>query len=135
MLKKFKTLLEFVKKEETEHWTIWLLEHWKFAKEISKLAKKFWFDCYAKWYPEEKVDYVPTGEKILIKTVEDIAKLSPKQFEFFIEDLRSWCKYRKEVDNLQNLGIKVETTEWMIWLDTWLHEEKIEVQVSFSNKL
>lgn len=133
MKKKFKTLLEFVKKEETEHGAIPLLEHWKFAKEIWKIAKKFWFDCYAKWYPAEKLNYTPTGETFEIKTVEDIAKLSPGQFEFFIDDLRSFCSVRRSVDSLnQALGIDIIETpkEWMTWIDSWLNEAKLSFETT-----
>lgn len=132
-MKKFKTLLEFVKKKETLHWAIWLLEHWKFAKDISKIAQKHWFDCYAKWYPKEKIDYEPTNKTYEIKTVEDIAKLSDKQFEFFIDDLREYCNLKrnmKAVNDIVWVEVVKSESKWMTWLDTWLNESKIKFETS-----
>lgn len=132
-MKKFKTLLEFVYKEETEHWAISLLKHWLFAKDISKIAKKHWFDCYAKWYPKEKLNYIPTWKTIEIKTVEDIAKLTAEQFEFFIDDLRNFCDLHRQME-LLNKTIWVDIVQaWkkgMTWLDTGLNESKINFETS-----
>jgi hypothetical protein len=37
---------------------------------------------------------------MVIKTVEDIAELTPEQFEMFIDDLRGWSNFRRSVKNL-----------------------------------
>ena len=95
MLKKHKMLAEFVALKETEHGAIDLMSSVKFMQDIAKLAKKHGFEAYAKGYPKEVLDYKPTGETIVIKTVEDIAKLTPEQFEMFVEDLRSWANFQR----------------------------------------
>jgi len=120
--------MELVAKKETEHWTIWLVESWKMMTAFSKLAEKLWFDIYIKWYPKEKVDYTPTNKTIEIKTVEDIAKLDEKQFEFFVDDLRSWCNLTREMNAINEImPWSVKTSKWITWLDTWLNEAKINI--------
>lgn len=134
-MKKYKMLAEFVSKKETEHWTIWAIESVKFMKEISKVAEKHWFDGYAKWYPREKVDYVPTWKAYEINTIDDITKLTPQQFEFFIDDLRNYCNLMRNVKELKDLWLRVETNDYMTWLDTWLNEEIININIEVSNKI
>lgn len=119
MKKKFKELIEFVKKEETEHGAVWLREHWLFLQDLWKLAKKHWFDCFCKAYPKEKANYNPTNKKYQIKTVEDIAKLSWDQFEMFIDDLRQYCQTMQWVQVVQDLTwCKVEKDAWFVWVDS-----------------
>ena len=131
MKKKFKMLFEIVNKKETESWCIWLTESGKILKDISKITEKAGFDCYIKWYPKEKLDYVPTNKTIIIKTVEDIAKLNEKQFEFFIDDLRSWFNLTREINTINDImPWSVETNKWLTWLDTWLNEAKINIKTS-----
>lgn len=135
-MKKFKSLLEFVYKKETEHWVIWLREHWLFAQDISKISEKHWFDCYAKWYPKEKLNYEPTWKTFEIKTIEDIANLTAEQFEFFIDDLRNFCDLHRQIDLVNKaawINILESKEKWMTWLDTWLNESHISFETS--NKL
>lgn len=139
MLKKFKMLIELVAQTETENGAIGVTESVKMMRAIWAVAKKHKFDRYAKWYPKEVINYIPTGNTYELKTLEDIAKLTPEQFEMMIEDLRGWCNWRREIkawsDILEKIGVSMEDQEWMTWLDSWLHEEKIEVQIHASNKL
>lgn len=128
MLKKFKMLIELVNQTETEGGFIWLKESVTLMKDVSKMAKKNGFDAFAKWQKKEIIDYIPSGKEILIETVEDIAKLSPEQFEIFIDDLRSWCEFTRWVDSLKTLlWDAVKQEKWMIWLDNWKQEAKIEI--------
>ena len=134
--KKHKMLVEFIAQKETENWGIWFLKSAWFMKQISDVAKKNNFDCYIKWYPKSKLDYIPTNKTIEIKTVEDIAKLSEQQFEFFIDDLREWCKISRELKVLNDLWLEVSTKEkWMTWLDTWLNEKKVNIEINSTNKI
>ena len=139
MQKKFKMLIELVNQKETENGAIGVTESVKLMRAIGAVAKKHKFDCYAKWYPKEVIDYIPTGNTYELKTLEDIANLTSEQFEMLIEDLRSWCNWRREIkagsEILEKVWVSIEATEWMTWLDTWLHEEKLEVQLTTSNKL
>lgn len=134
MQKKFKMLIELVAQTETEHWAISVTESVKMMRAIWAVAKKHKFDCYAKWYPKEIIDYIPTGNTYEIKTVEDIAKLTAEQFEMFVEDLRGWCNLHREVQPLVDLWV-AQTSDSLTWLDTWLHEEKVTIEISTSNKL
>ena len=120
MKKKFKEMFEFVKKEETESGAVGLREHGLFLQDVSKVAKKYGFDCYCKAYPKEKIDYVPTGKEYEIKTVEDIAKLTAEQFEFFIEDLRNFCNVQRELQAVDELlpGVIKKESSGFTWLDT-----------------
>ena len=43
---------------------------------------------------EEDYQHIQLDE---LKTLEDLAKLTPEQFEMLIEDLRSWCNWRREI--------------------------------------
>lgn len=128
-------LAEFVALKETEHWAIDLMASIKFMQDIAKLAKKHGFEAYAKAYPKEIVDYKPTGETIVIKTVEDIAKLTPDQFEMFIDDLRSFCRTMQAVDAINAMGIKTEHEQGMTWIDSGKHETTVETTLKFSNKI
>lgn len=131
-MKKYKFLLEFVSKKETLHGAINLEEFHKISKIIDKIAKEINFDCYVKWYPKEKLDYVPTQKEYHIKTVEDIQELTEQQFEFFIEDLRNWCNIHRGIKEAKKIlwDCIQEQWEWMIWLDTWLNEQKINVEIT-----
>lgn len=129
-------LLEFVAKEKTEHWAIPIIQSVKFSQEISKIAKKFKFDCYTKAYPKWKLDYVPTGKTYQIKTIEDIAELTPEQYEFFIDDLRSYCNFMRETKAINEalwVDIIQSQERWFTWLDTGLHEAK--VNATFTNNI
>lgn len=103
MLKKFKMLIELVNQKETENGAIGVIDSVKIMRAIGAVAKKYKFDCYAKGYPKEIIDYIPTGNTYELTTLEDITHLSPEQFELFIEDLRSWCNFRREVKPLMDL--------------------------------
>lgn len=134
-MKKHKMLAEFVALKETEFWAIDIMRSVKFMQDLSKIAKKHWFEAYAKWYPKDVSDYVPTGDTIEVKTVEDIAQLSPEQFEMFIEDLRNWCNIQRGIVAMKNIWLDVSSTDWMIRLDTGLHEKKIDISMQVSNKI
>jgi hypothetical protein len=134
MQKKFKMLIELVAQTETEHWAISVTDSVKLMRGVGAVAKKHKFDCYAKWYPKEVIDYIPTGNTYEIVTVEDIAKLTADQFEMFVEDLRGWCRLHREIQPLVDIGM-AKTFNAMNWLDTGLHEEKIKVEISISNKV
>lgn len=136
MLKKFKLLIELVSKEETEEWTIWLKQSWLLMQDISKIAKKHNMDCYIKWQSKEKINYTPTWNTYEIKTVEDIAKLTPEQFEFFIDDLRNFCDVRRWMADFNKVlwvDIIKAQKDWFTWLDTGLNEAKVTFEAT--NKL
>ena len=135
MLKKHKMLAEFVALNETEHGAIDLMASVKFMQDIAKLAKKHGFEAYAKGYPKEVLDYKPTGETIVIKTVEDIAKLTPEQFEMFVEDLRSWANFQRWLGILNDLGAEIKHEAGMIWIDSGEHKATIKATVEVSNKM
>ena len=121
-------LVEFLHKKETENWFIWLKESVLFMTAISKTAKKYWFDAFARWQKKEVIDYIPSWKEIYIETVEDIAKLTPEQFEVFIDDLRQWCEFTRWVDSLKTiLWDAITQANGMRWLDTWENESKIEI--------
>ena len=102
-MKNHRILVEFVSQKQTELWWISLSESGKIMTAIWKVAKDNNYDAFIKWNPKSVIDYKPTGETIEIKTVEDIAKLTPEQFEMFIEDLRSWCILKRWVDLFKDL--------------------------------
>lgn len=139
MQKKFKMLIELVNQTETENGAIWVLENVKLMRAIWAVAKKQKFDCYAKWYPKEVINYVPTGNTYELKTLEDIANLTADQFEMLIEDLRWWCNFRREIKSgseiLEKIGISMEAHDTMTWIDSGLHEAKIKAEIHSSNKL
>lgn len=124
-LKKYKLLLELVNKEETENGAIDLLKSCKIMKDFWSLAKKHGFDCYVKWYPKDVFNYEPTGKTYEIKTVQDIAQLSPEQFEMFIEDLRNWCNMERMIKVFRDIGVAT-SPEWITWIDSWLHETTVK---------
>ena len=134
-MKKHKMLAEFVALKETEHGAIDLMASVRFMQDIAKLAKKHGFEAYAKGYPKEVLDYKPTGETIVIKTVEDIAKLTPEQFEMFVEDLRSWTTYTRWLDALKDLGAEIQHEPGMIWIDSGEHKATIKATVEVTNKM
>lgn len=135
MLKKHKMLLELVAKKETPMGAISLSDSINLSKSFWKTAEKFWFECFMKGYPKEVLDYKPTGKTYKIKTLEDIAKLTPEQFEFLIEDLRNWCNLKRNLKAIEKLWIaKIKQENGMTWLDTWLHEAKVEANFQTSNK-
>lgn len=136
MKKKFKELIEFVKKEETEHGAVWLREHWLFLQDLWKLAKKHWFDCFCKAYPKEKANYNPTNKKYQIKTVEDIAKLSWDQFEMFIDDLRQYCDMKRGLFELEKQwAILNKTPIWFVWVDSWYNNADVTIQIKATNNI
>ncbi len=129
---KYKLLFELVSQKETEHWCISISESVNLINDLSKVAKKHKFDWFVKWYPKEKLNYTPTKKEYNIKTIEDITELSEQQFEFFIDDLRNYCNMIREVNNINKIMpwvIKHEQ-KWMTWLDTWLNESLINLEVS-----
>lgn len=81
-------MFECIAQEETEDGAIPLSTFTGILTDISKAVKKHKFTAYAKGYPKEVLDYVPTNKTYRIETVLDIAKLSAEQFEMFIDDLR-----------------------------------------------
>lgn len=133
MKKKYKMLLELVRKQETEMGAIPIMESIKLAKDFWSLAKKSGYDCYLKWYPKEILDYKPTWKNYKIETVEDIAKLTAEQFELFIEDLRQFCNFQREANILNQwlwFDMIQKKENWFIWQDTWLNEAKITAEIS-----
>ena len=133
-MEKHKMLLEFFRKEETEHGAIWISESVTFMKKIWDMAKKLWFDCYMKGYPKEKLNYKPTGNTYKITTLNQVSDLSPEQFEFFIEDFRNWNNMHREHKALKKvLGNALKFSNTMTWLDTWLNTAEVDIKIS--NKL
>jgi hypothetical protein len=61
--------------------------------------------------------------------------LTAAQFEMFIEDLRNWCNVQKSIEMMKKIWLGVSSEPWMIRLDTWLHEEKLEVTMNVTNKI
>lgn len=66
-------------------------------KSIGVVAKKYDFEAFLKAYPKDIANYEPTGKTYHLRTLEDIAQLSPEQFEMFIDDLRSWCNAQRRI--------------------------------------
>ena len=135
MLKPHTMLLHIVKKEHTENGAIPLGDSIKMMNDFWKVAKKHGCECYIKGQKKEVLEYIPTGKTYELKTLEDIAALTADQFEMMIEDLRAWASWRRGVKELQDLGIPASTGKGMTWIDSGLHEEKIEVTITGSNKL
>ena len=135
--KKFKMLLELVKKEETPMGAIGITESVNIMKAFGEMAETFNLDCYAKGYPASKLEYEPTGKSYEIKTIDDVAAmLSPEQFEFFVDDLRSYCTIRQNMTAIAKLtGAEIKTGEGMTWMDTGLNEAKTEVHIESTSKL
>lgn len=104
-------------------------------KDIARITKKHKFDCYVKWYPKEKIDYEPTNKTFEIKTVENIAELDDKQFEFFIDDLRQWCNLHRQIKVTNDLvwDEVIQSPQVMTWLDTGLNDVKLHFTTT--NKL
>lgn len=128
-------LFELIAKKETEQGAIDLLASVALMKEVWKTAEKHGFDAFVKWYPKDKADYVPTGNTYEIKTVEDIAALSPQQFEFFIDDLRQFCDTMRGVGVMKALWVKVETNVGMTWVDDGDNNAKVQYTVTTTNKV
>ena len=128
-------LFELVAQKETEHGAIDLMESIKIMKGIGSFAKKHWFDAYCKGYPKGILDYVPSGQTYQIKTVEDIARLTPNQFEMFLEDLRQFCATMQVVSTLNEMWIETQTNDWMTWIDDGDNQAKITVHAEITNKL
>ncbi len=100
MLKPHTMLLHVVKKEHTENGAIPLSDSIKMLNDFGKVAKKHGCDCYIKAQKKEVLEYIPSGETYELKTLEDIAALTPDQFEMMIDDLRAWTVWRREVAHL-----------------------------------
>ena len=134
MEKNFKLLLELVKKEKSHAWWIWIKESVDLMNSFWELAKKKWFDCYVKWHPANILNYKPTNKTYILKTLWDISKLSAEQFEMLIDDLRSWCKLNRDLNELNSvLWDCIRSSDEMAWLDTWLNEWKVQFETT--NKL
>jgi len=101
------------------------------------LAEKHGFDCYAKGYPAEKLEHEPTGKRYKIKTLEDIAKLTETQFEFFIDDLRHFCNLRRNLQALKDSELIEDfgAKEGMTWIDDGLNAGKVQATIQTTNKL
>lgn len=100
MLKPHTMLLHVVKKEHTENGAIPLSDSIKMLNDFGKVAKKNGCECYIKAQKKEVLEYIPSGETYELKTLEDIAALTPDQFEMMIDDLRAWTVWRREVAHL-----------------------------------
>jgi len=136
MLKKHKMMFECIAQEETENGAIPLLRFTGLLSAISKATKKFKFHCYAKAYPKEMNNYVPTNKVYKIKTVRDITKLTPEQFEMFIGDLREYCNTMRGLAIIKKLpGITVEETWGFDWIDSGLHTQEIKVDATIKNNI
>jgi hypothetical protein len=134
-MKNHKILFELVRKEKTEHWAIDIIESVKIMKELSKFAEKQWYDWYIKWNKKEVLDYKPTHKTYQINTVEDIAELTPDQFEMIITDLRERCNIHRAVKALDWVFWSVSSPKWMVRLDTGLNEKIVQVTIKSTNKL
>ena len=64
-------------------------------KSIGAIAEKYDFEALLKAYPKDVAGYEPTGKTYQLRTLEDIAELTPEQFEMFIDDLRNWCDVQR----------------------------------------
>jgi hypothetical protein len=136
MLKKHKMMFECIAKEETENGAIPLLQFTGLLSAISKATKKHGFNCYAKAYPKDVSEYVPTNKTYKIKTVRDIVKLTPEQFEMFIGDLREYCNTMRGLATIKKLpGISVEETWWFDWIDSGFHSQEIKVEATIKNNI
>lgn len=69
--------LELIAKNETELGAIPIKQSIDMMNAFGKIAKKNDFECYIKATPKSKLEYVPTGERYQIDTLEDIANLTP----------------------------------------------------------
>lgn len=128
-------LVEFVAKEATEDWAIGAFRNINFMKAIWAIAKKYDFESLLKAYPKDVAGYEPTGKTYQLRTLEDIAQLSPEQFEMFIDDLRNWCDVQRWLGIISQLGAKIEQEPWMQWIDSGEHEAKITMQIKTTNKI
>ena len=135
MFKPYTMLLHFIRKEETENWSIPLDEMIRFTRQLSQTAEQLWFECYVKPQKKEVLDYIPSGNTYTIKTLEDIAKLTEDQFEMMIDDLREWCNISKNVDKLKWLWLDVRSSDCMTWIDSWKYEATVKIGFEVSNKL
>ena len=135
MKKKHRMMVELIAQEETLLGGVDLSTISDLLEKVWSVAKKYKFDAYIKWYPKKVIDYKPTWKTYLIKTVEDIAKLTPNQFEMFIDDLRNFCLLMQDVELLNRMGIKTETNSWMTWIDDWFHLSEAKITTKVSNKL
>lgn len=134
--KNYKMLIELIAKKKTPMGAIGISESVKIMKDFGKLAEKHKFDCYAKGYPADKLEHEPTGKTYKIKTVEDVAKLTSTQFEFFIDDLRTFCDVMRNLQALQDVDlIKVKSKKGMDWIDDGLNQGNVEATIQTSNKL
>ena len=134
-MKKYKMLVEFIAKKATEDWAIDALKSISFMKAIWVIAKKYDFEALLKAYPKDVAGYEPTGKTYQLRTLEDIAKLTPEQFEMFIDDLRNWCDVQRWLGIISQLGAKIEQEPWMQRIDSGEHEAKISARIQITNKI
>lgn len=135
VMKKHKMLVEFIAQEATEDWAIDALRSINFMKSIGAIAEKYDFEALLKAYPKDVAGYEPTGKTYQLRTLEDIAELTPEQFEMFIDDLRNWCDVQRWLGIISQLGAKIEQEPWMQWIDSGEHEAKITAKIQTTNKI
>ena len=135
----FKMLLELVAKEKTDMGAIPLSQSISLMDKFGKLAEKLGFDCYIKGEKKEVLDYKPTGDQYILKTLDDVAmNLTEEQFEMFIDDFRNFMKCRKNMELLESKfggAIKVEKGVGFTWIDSGKHEANVDIHIQSSNKL
>lgn len=134
-MKKYKMLVEFIAQEANEDWAIDALKSFRFMKAIWAIAKKYDFEALLKAYPKDVAGYEPTGKTYQLRTLEDIAELTPEQFEMFVDDLRNWCDVQRWLGIISQLGAKIEQETWMQWIDSGEHEAKITAKIQTTNKI
>ena len=134
-MKKYKMLVEFIAKKATEDWATDALKSISFMKAIWAIAKKSDFEAFLRAYPKDIAGYEPTGKTYHLKTLEDVAQLSPEQFEMFVDDLRNWCDMQRWLNVISTLGAKIEQEPWMQWIDSGEHEAKITARIQTTNKI
>ena len=134
-MKKYKMLVEFIAQEANEDWAIDALKSFRFMKAIWAIAKKYDFEALLKAYPKDVAGYEPTGKTYQLRTLEDVAQLSPEQFEMFVDDLRNWCDMQRWLGIISQLGAKIEQEPWMQWIDSGEHEAKITARIQTTNKI
>lgn len=70
------------------------------------------------------------------KKVRDIVKLTPQQFEFFIDDLREYCNIMRPVEAIGELpGVEVQDDGTFDWIDNGYHSSEIKVEANIKNNI
>lgn len=78
---------------------------------------------------------------IIIRTIEDLLPLDERQLEACLKDLKTWVKFRKQMDSMlvamsQVLGTGVagfETQDHMVWVDDGIEGGKVNLTLALAD--